>query len=100
MTKTWDKPSIQTLIHSNPKALHRAIIKIYERQTADEQDLDQTIEHNGIGFNGIDAEIMSSFAKQLMTRGFLSPKQTVIAQKKMPKYWKQILQLINEKAGQ
>jgi hypothetical protein len=54
MTKTWDKPSIQTLIHSNPKALHRAIIKIYERQTADEQDLDQTIEHNVILCKAVD----------------------------------------------
>ncbi len=96
---TWTKTSIQSLILSNPAALNRAIIKIYERQTAEEQSADQTIEHNGIGFNGVDAEIMSSFAKQLMSRGFLSPKQDAIARRKMPKYWKQILQLIEEKAG-
>ena len=96
---TWTKTSIQSLILSNPAALKRAIIKIYERQTAEEQCADQTIEHNGIGFNGIDAEIMSSFAKQLMSRGFLSPKQVAIARRKMPKYWNQILQLIEEKAG-
>jgi len=96
---TWTKTSIQSLILSNPAALKRAIIKIYERQTAEEQNCDQTIEHNGIGFNGVDAEIMSSFAKQLAKKGFLTDKQFVIAKKKMPKYWSQILQLINEKAS-
>ena len=97
--QTWNKDSIQSLLLSDPRAMNKAILKIYERQTEVEQCAGQTIENNGIGFNGVDSEIMSSFAKQLAQRGFLTPKQTMIARKKMPKYWKQILQLINEKAG-
>lgn len=97
MTQKWTKTTIQSLLISNPAALNKAILKIYERQTEDEQQCDQTIEHNNIGFNGVDANIMSSFARQLKSRGFLSPKQNVIAVKKMQKYWKQILQLIEEK---
>lgn len=94
---TWDKSRITTLLLTNDKALHKAIIKIYERQTADEQAYGATLVYNNIGFNGVDAQIMSSFARQLMEKGFLSPKQKAIALKKMPKYWAQIKQLIEEK---
>jgi hypothetical protein len=82
---------------TNDKALFRAIIKIYERQTLDEQEAEETSERNGVGFSGCDANILSSFAKQLIVKGYLSPKQITIARKKMPKYWKQIQSLIEEK---
>ena len=63
----------------------------------DEQISEDTHYNNGIGFTGCDAPILSSFAKQLLSRGFLTPKQKVYALKKMPKYHKQILVLIKEK---
>lgn len=96
----WNKESIQVLLATNEKALLRAIVKIFENQTTDEQISETTHHDNGIGFTGCDAHILSSFAKQIQKRGFLSPKQMVIAKRKMPKYWKQIQKLIKEKQSQ
>lgn len=93
----WDKSSITTLLLTNDKALYRAITVIFDRQTAEEQSSETTSVNNGIGFSGCDAQILSSFAKQIAQRGFLSPKQKEIAVKKMPKYHKQIITLIKEK---
>ena len=68
----------------------RGLIRIFELQTAEEQNSDITVEHNGVGFSGVDAEILSSLAKQYQRRGSLSSKQMDLLFKKMPKYAKQL----------
>lgn len=87
--KNW----IQTLLDKNDLAVCRALVVIFERQTDSEKACDSTEDKNDIGFSGVDAEICSSFAKQFMSRGYLSPKQMVIARKKMKKYWKQLAEI-------
>jgi len=72
----------------------KALVKIYERQTIDEQNSQSTKENNGIGFNGLDANILSSFAEQVNKGRNLSVKQMTIVYKKMPRYWKQVASLI------
>lgn len=64
----------------------KGVIRIFENQTADEQNCEATIEHNGIGFTGADAEILSSFAKQIINGRTMSVKQRALLLKKMPKY--------------
>jgi hypothetical protein len=88
--RKWNKESIQSLLDKNDVAVHRALIAIYNRQTDDEQSSENTYYRNDIGFSGVDGNILSSFAKQLLSRGFLSEKQMVIARKKMKKYWRQL----------
>ena len=56
-----------------------------------------TVEDNGIGFNGVDGAILSSFAQQLNRTGSLSPKQLFIARAKMVKYAGQLLAIAREK---
>ena len=68
----------------------RALTLVYRNQTADEQNAQQTIEHNGIGFSGPDAEILSSFAQQYQRRGRLSPKQMNLLKRKIPSYARQV----------
>jgi len=70
-----------------------ALLKILENQTKDEVASESTHEHNGIGFTGADAEILTSFAKQYQKSGTLSPKQLDILLKKMPKYSAQIIKV-------
>jgi len=67
-----------------------ALLYIYSFQTASEQAVGDTYEDNGVGFSGVDAEILSSFAEQWKKRESLSPKQLEILHKKMGKYAKQI----------
>lgn len=66
-------------------------MKLWQRQTSDEQAAQTTGYDNGIGFNGTDAMILSSFAEQINKGRTLSPKQLTIAFKKLPKYSKQII---------
>lgn len=73
--------------------------RIFEYQTADEQNSDVTNEYNGVGFTGADAFIMSRFAKSIDEGKFVgSPKQMAILFKKMPKYAKQLDGIAQSKA--
>jgi hypothetical protein len=73
----------------------KGLLAIYNRQTAEEKSVGDTVEENGIGFTGADGEILSSLAEQYRSRGSLSVKQMAILKKKMPKYWRQIAGISN-----
>ena len=77
---------------SNDRWALRALLGIYKNQIADEQTRDATLECNGIGFTGPDAEILSSFARQYQRRGCLSPKQMAILHRRILAYARQIVQ--------
>lgn len=75
----------------------KGLLKIFENQTLDEQKSKNTKYHNGIGFNGNDGMILSSFALQFQKKRYLSDNQMFIVYKKMPKYWSQIVSISDEK---
>ena len=87
---------IRSQLATNYAWATRGLVKIYTLQTADEQASDTTSHNNGVGFNGCDANILSSFAKQINNGRNLSAKQMAIVYKKMPRYYRQILQFIPE----
>ena len=88
---------IKTKVGSDPRWATRAIVALFNKQTADEQSAEITQEKNFMGFNGVDAEILTSFAKQVVYKGrTLSQKQLAIAFKKLPKYSKQLLKIANK----
>lgn len=76
----------------------RAVKAIYDCQTLTEQTMGETKENNGIGFNGVDANILSSFAQFYIKTGFLTPKQIAIARRKIGKYAGQLLKIAKAKA--
>lgn len=88
----------------------RGILVIYRYQTNEEKSRHETIEDNGIGFNGVDARILTSYAKQILEwerkdpatrfQYGLSPKQYEIARRKMGKYAKQICRVEKGKLDQ
>ena len=96
MSKVWIKEEIKELLNNNQKAVLKGIIVIYNLQTEDEKAHSETNHNNGIGFSGIDANIMSSFAEQIIKRGFLSNKQMDIAKKKILKYAGQLTKVANK----
>lgn len=93
--KTWTAEEIKELVQTNDKVLYGALKKLYACQTADEKSYGETVESNGIGFNGVDAPILSSMAEFLIKTGFLTDKQKVIVRKKLVKYNKQLTKLAN-----
>lgn len=88
------------------ESLIRGLLLIYARQTADEQASETTKLDNGKGFTGVDAEILTSFAKQVERhiatpkdqRRFatpLSPRgQMPILRRKMKKYATQLATVV------
>jgi hypothetical protein len=95
MEKKWNKEAIIELIDKNDKAVERALIVIYDRQTEEEKEIEQTKDHNGIGFNSIDAEFLTSCAEGLKKYGKLTIKQIAVVRKRIRKYWKQLLFIAN-----
>jgi len=82
---------IKTQLATNRQWAERGLLRIYERQTADEQQTQQTRHWNAKGFTGCDAEILTSFAQQILQGRFVgSEKQMKILHKKMPKYARQL----------
>lgn len=71
----------------------RALMALYRNQTDDERSAERTVYRNGVGFNGVDAGILTSLAKQLEERGTLSSKQMAILHKALPKYSGQLARI-------
>ena len=87
----------------NGAMAYDALLTIYAMQTADEQAMEATTESNGIGFGAYDAEILSSFAKQLIGKrekygatARLSDKQLVLLHKKIVRYARQYAEIREE----
>jgi len=93
VTKSQQQAFLKDMLGKNEVWALKALKVIYDNQTIAEQASGFTQEFNGVGFSGAHGEIMSSFAEQLINRGFLTPKQKAIVFKIIPKYWKQILKV-------
>ena len=90
MTKKALLAALKERLAQDDRWALQALTVVYRNQTADEQHAQQTIEHNGIGFSGPDAEILSSFAQQYQRRGCLSRKQMNLLRRKIPSYAGQV----------
>ena len=71
----------------------RALVKIYEKQTATEKTLGAAMNQNGVGFSGVDAEFLGGMAQYYIRRGQLTDKQLSWVMKKMHKYHGQIIDM-------
>lgn len=93
--KKWTKEEIKFKLETENPWLLRGLLAIYDRQTADEKQSELTKHENGVGFGGADANILSSFARQYRSRGFLTGTQMILARKKMQKYAGQLAKIAN-----
>ena len=85
--------AIRERITTNPKSAVKAMFRIYEYQTADEQNNGSVTHNNGVGFAGTDSEILTSFCKQYMKYGRLSDRAMSLVFKKIGKYAGQLTRL-------
>jgi hypothetical protein len=93
VTKTAIKEFFKSKLGSDKRWAVKGMLKIYEYQTVAEKAIQDTREHNDVGFSGCDAEILSSFSEQVLMGRILSDRQMTLVLKKMPKYWNQLVQL-------
>lgn len=71
----WTREAIETLIRTNDRAVERAMVAIWERQTADEKATETTRHHNGIGFSGWTARSGSYYAGRVRAGWRLTGKR-------------------------
>jgi hypothetical protein len=79
-------------------AVGRALVFMYNRQTADEQATGFTNHNNGMGFSGADAEFLTSVAKSYLKYNRMTPKQTRAVAKGLARYTGQLLEHVQAKA--
>jgi hypothetical protein len=84
---------LKSMLSTNSAWALRALVVVYNSQTHSEKISQETSEHNGVGFTGCDAGILSSLSLQYLETGRLSPKQMELVFKKIPKYAGQVLAL-------
>lgn len=87
---------IKNLIKVSRPWRYWVLLFIYSQQTIEEQEARATIKLNGVGFTGVDAEILTSFAFQHKEHGRLSDRQEEILKEKLPKYAAQIERLLRD----
>lgn len=93
------KEQIKQKVMTDRLWTEKAVLAIYKLQTSDEQRGKFTNHENKVGFNKIDAEILTSFAQWLLTGRHLSQKQLSIAQKRIGKYSGQLYAIASQKEG-
>lgn len=94
----WDKDRILALLDSNDRAVERALLAIYHRQTKDEREAKDTIEHNGVGFNAFDARTLTVNAEYLLKFGSLSPGRLSLVHDRIRKYASQLASMANSRS--
>lgn len=93
--KEWTVDEIKKFMDTNDHVLYESIKRLYAQQTEAEKSSEQTKEHNGVGFNAVDAPFLSSLAKSLQRYGRLTDKQKAAGRKAMKKYAGQVTMLAN-----
>ena len=91
----WNKNNIRAMLETSDKAVCRGVMAIFNNQTPEEQVGGVTVEDNGIGFNGVDADWMSQMAVNIKHYGKLTPAQMNITRPKILKYARQISEIAN-----
>lgn len=111
---TTDKARIEYVrekLRSDERWMLRGMYAIWQLQTEDEKQSESTRDLNGVGFSGIDGEILTSFTNQIIKRGFvtqinnpankiqmfLSEKQEKYVRKYMPRYARQLVKIATGK---
>jgi negative regulator of sigma E activity len=96
LTLQAKKAQIQKLIDTDDKAVARAVVRIYQRQTASEQRAEHTHLNNSIGFNAPDAKYLTFAAKYVLRNGALTGEHIDRVRAKIRRYWKQLAEIAEE----
>ena len=99
MSVELTKTGIQNLLENSDKAVLRAIVVIWNLQTADEQANHTTSNSNGVGFSYRDADFGSSLAEKIQKGYSMSDKQISAGRRMVKKYWRQLIDVAKAKQG-
>jgi hypothetical protein len=101
------KREFAELFARSPLAAESAVLKLYERQTEQEQASKQTLKKNYVGFSAADAKVLSRAGKWIRwnrskagsKQCYLSPENLAKVQQRLPRYWRQLNDILAAKAA-
>ena len=96
----WTPEAIKLLLERNPQAVERAVVAIYQRQTDDERERDETRHDNGVGFNAFHAHLGSYYARWILSGRRLSGHHLDKARRMMRRYVGQLTEIALQREGQ
>lgn len=99
----WDRERIIALLATSDRAVERAVTVLFARQTEYERASESTLNRNHRGYTALDADIFSSFAKQMEKGWHLSARQLAVCRKadrrghmRIGRYHRQLLEIIEQ----
>ena len=95
----WNEAKITKLLNENDRAVERAIVAIYDRQTQDEKSASDTKHRNGRGFRANHGTKGSYYARWVLGGRRLTGHHLENARKIALHYVKQLAIVANAKAG-
>jgi hypothetical protein len=95
---TWTPEQIHSLLVTNDRAVERAIVVIFNRQTTDEQATKQTRHRNFRGFQTCDAKRGSYWARWILAGNHLTGDHLYFARRMAIKYRRQLADEANLRA--
>ena len=87
--------TIKELLRTDDTFMYKSLVTLYYFQTEDEKAYKTTAHVNGLGFNYVDAEFLSSLAEFVLKNGYLTEAQKKHARTKLIKYAGQIEKLLS-----
>jgi hypothetical protein len=99
MTNVEMRRTLLSQLASNSRLVERAIIVLYERQTADEQSSSTTVHHNGKGFSAWSAERGSYYARWIQSGKHLTGVHLQRARHIAQRHVRQLVELAQQKAA-
>ena len=94
-TKVWTRDDINGLLETNDLAVERAMVRLYELQTQDEQESSTTRVHNGQGFGSWYAKRGSYYARWVQSGRRLTGSHLDAARKIAIKHSRQLVEIAN-----
>ena len=92
------KHTIRILLATNDKAVARAMVVLFDRQTQDEKQAESTTHHNNRGFNHGDAKKGTYMARWVLSGRTLTGHHLDRARRMAMRYAGQLAEVANEKA--
>ena len=80
------RDQILSSLATNERAVAKALVLLYRRQTADEQEAQTTCHVNGRGFNAADASLLTLYAERVLRGERLSFERLHEARNRLRKY--------------
>lgn len=93
--RTWKKDEIREVLDSSHRAALRGLTVIHSLQTESEKATGTAQVWNGVGWSGVDAEIMTNLYEWYERNGRFSRKQWNLVHRKIRRYAGQLTKVAN-----